>query len=216
MKTKSEKVSKVLSYITIGVWVLFGVSWIMSYFPSLAYEFPASHFWWILLAGIVVNSFLVGYGQPSFTKTVWLDKDSEEEGVYGKCQDENGNWVDSERKYKEILVSQKVLVVSGLKNMFLVAGTIAVIVAGLSIWGHTVGWGVEGCVESYSGYDTGWSEVCVLYENDYYEEEEPYVGYNDSYDQDCADIGEEVWVGSYDPDGLDRDGDGYGCESYGG
>lgn len=52
--------------------------------------------------------------------------------------------------------------------------------------------------------------------NDYYEEEEPYSGYNDSYDQDCADIGEEVWVGSYDPDGLDRDGDGYGCESYGG
>jgi|LakMenE01Jun11ns_1017448.scaffolds.fasta_scaffold9474359_3 hypothetical protein len=50
---------------------------------------------------------------------------------------------------------------------------------------------------------------------DYYEEE-PYAGYGDSYDQDCSDIGYEVYVGSYDPDGLDADGDGYGCESYGG
>jgi hypothetical protein len=73
-----------------------------------------------------------------------------------------------------------------------------------------------GCLEYYSGYDTGWSDVCVAYEDDYYEEEEPYAGYNDSYDQDCSDIGYEVYVGSYDPDGLDADGDGYGCESYGG
>ena len=51
---------------------------------------------------------------------------------------------------------------------------------------------------------------------DYYEEEEPYSGYNDSYDQDCADIGEEVWVGDDDTDNLDADGDGWGCESYGG
>ncbi len=47
-------------------------------------------------------------------------------------------------------------------------------------------------------------------------QEEPYSGYNDGYDQDCSDIGREVWVGGYDPDGLDRDGDGWGCESYGG
>lgn len=45
---------------------------------------------------------------------------------------------------------------------------------------------------------------------------EPYSGYGDSYDDDCIDVGEKVWVGSYDPDGLDRDGDGWGCESYGG
>lgn len=32
------------------------------------------------------------------------------------------------------------------------------------------------------------------------------------YDLDCSDIGETVWVGDYDPHGLDRDGDGWGCE----
>ena len=32
----------------------------------------------------------------------------------------------------------------------------------------------------------------------------------------CADIGEEVWVGYDDTDKLDADGDGWGCESYGG
>jgi len=37
-----------------------------------------------------------------------------------------------------------------------------------------------------------------------------------NYDLDCSDIGYEVWVGGYDPHGLDRDGDGWGCESYGG
>ena len=42
--------------------------------------------------------------------------------------------------------------------------------------------------------------------------DEPYDGYSDNYDQDCADVGEEVWVGDYDPDGLDADGDGWGCE----
>lgn len=36
------------------------------------------------------------------------------------------------------------------------------------------------------------------------------------YDLDCSDVKEEVWVGDYDPNGLDRDGDGWGCESYGG
>lgn len=33
-------------------------------------------------------------------------------------------------------------------------------------------------------------------------------------DEDCEDIGEEVWVGDYDPDGLDADGDGWGCEGW--
>ena len=48
---------------------------------------------------------------------------------------------------------------------------------------------------------------------DYYEED-PYGGYGDGFDQDCEDIGEEVWVGDYDPDGLDADGDGWGCETW--
>lgn len=34
-------------------------------------------------------------------------------------------------------------------------------------------------------------------------------------DLDCADIGRKVWVGSNDYHRLDRDGDGWGCESYG-
>jgi hypothetical protein len=37
---------------------------------------------------------------------------------------------------------------------------------------------------------------------------------NSSYDLDCADIGTSVTVLGYDEYGLDRDGDGYGCESY--
>lgn len=37
---------------------------------------------------------------------------------------------------------------------------------------------------------------------------------NSSYDLDCADIGEEVEVVGYDEYRLDRDGDGWGCESY--
>lgn len=35
-----------------------------------------------------------------------------------------------------------------------------------------------------------------------------------SYDLDCADVGHSVSVIGYDEYGLDRDGDGYGCESY--
>ena len=35
-----------------------------------------------------------------------------------------------------------------------------------------------------------------------------------NYDLDCSDIGYEVWVGGHDLHGLDRDGDGWGCESY--
>lgn len=34
------------------------------------------------------------------------------------------------------------------------------------------------------------------------------------YDLDCSDIQEEVEVYGDDPHGFDRDGDGYGCESY--
>ncbi len=37
---------------------------------------------------------------------------------------------------------------------------------------------------------------------------------DDSSDLDCEDIGDEVWVGDDDPDGLDRDGDGWGCEGW--
>ena len=41
--------------------------------------------------------------------------------------------------------------------------------------------------------------------------------YFNDRDDDCSDyIGNDIWIGSGDPDGLDRDGDGYGCESYGG
>ena len=41
--------------------------------------------------------------------------------------------------------------------------------------------------------------------------------YYNEVDNDCSEyIGNDIWVGSNDPDGLDRDGDGYGCESYGG
>lgn len=33
-------------------------------------------------------------------------------------------------------------------------------------------------------------------------------------DLDCEDIGYEIWVGDDDPNGLDGDGDGWGCESW--
>jgi uncharacterized lipoprotein NlpE involved in copper resistance len=48
-----------------------------------------------------------------------------------------------------------------------------------------------------------------------YTENEPYFGYNDNIDQNCSDIRRKVYVGTHDPDKLDRDGDGWGCESYG-
>lgn len=41
------------------------------------------------------------------------------------------------------------------------------------------------------------------------------VNLNVPYDLDCSDVGQKVWVGNYDPHGLDRDGDGWGCETYG-
>ena len=59
-------------------------------------------------------------------------------------------------------------------------------------------------------------------EGDYYENDpeindpvnEPYDGYSDNYDQDCAEVGKKVWVGDNDPDGLDADSDGWGCETW--
>ena len=38
---------------------------------------------------------------------------------------------------------------------------------------------------------------------------------NDGYDHNCSEIGAVVQVVGPDTDGLDRDGDGLGCESYG-
>ncbi len=34
-------------------------------------------------------------------------------------------------------------------------------------------------------------------------------------DLDCADIGKKVWISGIDYHRLDRDGDGWGCETYG-
>ena len=36
----------------------------------------------------------------------------------------------------------------------------------------------------------------------------------DGYDLDCSDIGHPVEVDGADPHGLDRDGDGVGCETW--
>ena len=43
---------------------------------------------------------------------------------------------------------------------------------------------------------------------------DPYPGYRDGIDQDCPDLlpRKNIYIGSYDPDNLDRDGDGWGCE----
>lgn len=41
-----------------------------------------------------------------------------------------------------------------------------------------------------------------------------YDNVHDHGDLDCEDYGEEVWVGDYDPDSLDADGDGWGCEGW--
>jgi|688.fasta_scaffold1461105_2 hypothetical protein len=42
----------------------------------------------------------------------------------------------------------------------------------------------------------------------------PYPGYQDGIDQDCPDLlpRKNIYIGSYDPDNLDRDGDGWACE----
>ena len=43
----------------------------------------------------------------------------------------------------------------------------------------------------------------------------PNVDLDVPYDLDCSDVGQKIWVGDYDPHRLDRDGDGWGCETYG-
>ena len=42
-----------------------------------------------------------------------------------------------------------------------------------------------------------------------------FVPADNGGDLDCADIGKMIYVGSNDPNHLDGDGDGWGCESYG-
>jgi len=37
---------------------------------------------------------------------------------------------------------------------------------------------------------------------------------DESWDLDCEDIGEEVDIDGYDPNNLDADGDGVGCEGW--
>lgn len=58
-----------------------------------------------------------------------------------------------------------------------------------------------GCADNQAtqkGCDTGYSGACV-----------PQY----PPDIDCADVGSRVLVGGSDPHGLDRDGDGIGCEA---
>ena len=64
---------------------------------------------------------------------------------------------------------------------------------------------LAGCAASYSSPSSGLSAGGRTYD-----------GHDDGVDQDCSDIRRTVWVGSFDPDHLDRDGDGWGCESYAG
>jgi hypothetical protein len=45
---------------------------------------------------------------------------------------------------------------------------------------------------------------------------DPYDPLNLEDNRNCSDIGRKVWVGDDDTDNLDADGDGWGCESYGG
>lgn len=41
---------------------------------------------------------------------------------------------------------------------------------------------------------------------------QPSPGSYSGFDLDCSDFGSDIWVGQWDPHGLDRDGDGIGCE----
>jgi len=140
MKQKlNQIVSIFLSVLSVCIWVLFAVSWIMSYFESVAYTFPASHFWWICLAVITINSFWCGYNNAS-------------KPLGGS-------------------LSQKVLIFSGIKQVFLVAGCIVLLVGCLAIWGRIDAYD-DNCSDYIADYSTGWSYQCVApdYENDYYEE----------------------------------------------
>ena len=70
---------------------------------------------------------------------------------------------------------------------------------------------VSSCVSSLDDPPTGGCDWATGYcEDPYYED--PYPGYDDTADQDCSDVDGPVYVGDNDPDGLDRDGDGWGCE----
>jgi hypothetical protein len=78
--------------------------------------------------------------------------------------------------------------------------------------------GLSGCGSGTQGgcdYFTGEChepDYGVIYEES--PEVDPYPDNYDRYDLDCEDVGEKVWVGDDDPNGLDRDGDGWGCETY--
>lgn len=58
---------------------------------------------------------------------------------------------------------------------------------------------------SYDDYDYGYDSYDGPNYNEYYDA---------STDLDCADIGYRHYVGSYDPNGLDGDDDGWACESW--
>lgn len=45
-------------------------------------------------------------------------------------------------------------------------------------------------------------------------DDSPYYQDDNMIDLDCVDIGQEVWVGGDDPNYLDADGDGWGCEGW--
>ena len=90
-------------------------------------------------------------------------------------------------------------------------------------YGYKLAW--TAWVDGWNDFRDKWNPLCdddYPYPDDIIDGEpansnsEPYEGYSDGIDQDCVDIGRKVYVGSYDPDGLDRDGNGWGCESYGG
>lgn len=68
----------------------------------------------------------------------------------------------------------------------------------------------------YEEPSPSYSDESYLYETEDENCDSDYSGCvpDVSYDLDCADIGEEVEVYGDDYHGLDRDGDGYGCESY--
>lgn len=106
-----------------------------------------------------------------------------------------------------------------INSLSRVLGLIVLSLIGISI--------ISACTDSgYYEYEPGFENEYYEPEFDefsdelYYESEEnffddsPYDGYDDGYDQDCFEVGEEVWVGDYDPDGLDADGDGWGCETW--
>lgn len=108
-----------------------------------------------------------------------------------------------------------------------------IVVIGLFIFG-SIGSSGDNSSSSSNSYDTSTSEDdgqstydSTYDEPDYeYSEAEPEYeeadfsnyDYNPDYDSttdlDCSDFGYEHYVGSYDPHGLDGDGDGYACESY--